>query len=239
MMTDESTNADTDMSGSARWDAPRDVPHWTPTPEARRRVANPQGVPLAMADGRTWVLAHGALAPTLLPEIDKIFDQQIITGTIPLGPALQVVGRLLVANYELTNEEIVRLLDGVADEAVVQAACEALFGPPVPRRTWSTWALSSLYANNIEPSTVPPWLLRDVLHQLVQTGRAMGQSAYIDSCAAVKARADLFASLDRGGVARPRHPDDPTRPPPAGPGQEQEQEQEHDHGLETDGNPLE
>jgi hypothetical protein len=172
----------------------------------------PQGVPLRMADGRTWVLAHGTLAPTLLPEVDKIFDQQIITGTIPLGPALQVVGRLLVANYELADDEVVRLLDGVEDEAVVLAACEALFGPPTPRRTWSMWALSALYANRIEPTDVPTWLLPEVLHQLVRTGRALAASDYIDSCAAAKARAQLFDQLGRGGVT-PRQVDDPTRTP--------------------------
>lgn len=184
------------------------VDPFAPSPEARKRVANPQGVPLRMGDGRTWVIAHGTLAPMLLPNIDRAFDQLQFTKSIDYGDALQVVCTLIAQNYDLTAEEIAALLAGVPDEEIAQAACIACFGPVRPRRTWSTWALSSLYANNIEPNAVPRWLLRDVLYQLVMTGRAMGQSDYIDSCAAVKEKAQIMDTMRGGGV---RMPDDPTQ----------------------------
>jgi hypothetical protein len=183
-----------------------------PDPAERRRMPNPQGVPVVLGGGRTWVLAHGALAHALLAQADAIFDSLMLTRSISLGPATVVAWKLLVANYHLTDEEAQILLAGASDEDLADAAADALFGVQPPRRTWSTWALSALYANGIDPAAVPPFLVHEVLHQLVQTGRAMGQSDYIDSAAAAQQRAALYAKIPGlaaaiAGVGKPAPPE--------------------------------
>jgi hypothetical protein len=165
------------------------------SPESRRRVTNPQGVPAVLADGRTWVLAHGGLKPALLALADEIYDDVTISQTFRVGAVIQAAWVLLLANYDLRDEELRTLLAGAETSTLSAAVLESLFGPERPRRTYTSWALSALYANGIEPSSVPPHLFPEVLHQLVRTGRAVPQGDYIDSASAMAQRAALLSML--------------------------------------------
>lgn len=187
-----------------------------PKPNDRKRVANPQGVSVRLRDGNTWVLAHGCLSPHLLSLTDELFDKLVLTKSIQLGPVLMAAHKLLVVNYDLADAEVCYLLSSVEDKDeqerldhdLAHAVMDSLTGPFIPRRTWSTWAMSSLYANGIEPMNVPPWLIPEVLHQLVATGRAMDRTEYIDSAAAASQRAELWARLPHPGTHR-QHPSQP------------------------------
>lgn len=173
------------------------------TPDDRARMPHPQGFPVILSDGQTWVLAHGCLKPRLLRETDEIFDDVMVTQIIPLPAAMRAAFILLMANYDVSQEEAYQLLQTAELRQLVTAVADSLLGPDRGHKTWSMWALSAFYSNGIEPMSVPPQLVPSVLLQLVKTGRAMGQTDFIDSAAAGAMRAQLLNTLP------------PQKPPPA------------------------
>ncbi|MHC5542097.1 hypothetical protein ACYOEI_28075, partial [Singulisphaera rosea] len=167
---------------------------------SRRRVPYPQGVPAVLSDKRTWILAHGGLAPTLLKTIDRLYDDRAIRHQVVMGDVLIAAWALLLANYELTDEEITTLLEGLPKEqeqALAQAVMDSLFGSQRNHRTYSEWALASLYAAGIEPSIVPPQLLPDVLDVLVMSRRTIPASQFISSSEAAAKRSRLLQMVTR------------------------------------------
>ena len=74
---------------------------------------------------------------------------------------------------------------------------EALFGPAILRRTYSTWAASALWANGLDPATIPAKLRPHVLNQLVGTGRALSINRYVESAVAAPQLAAFRARAAR------------------------------------------
>jgi hypothetical protein len=163
--------------------------------QSPRRGA-PRGVPVVLSDGRTWLLARPGLAPVLADVRDRLYDDLTVARRVRMGDVVQAAWVLLSANYDLADDDLERLLTGAGDRALVDAVLDAVFGPEAPRRTYTTWALSALAANGIDPAKVAPELVPDVLAQLVATGRACPEADYVDSARAAAKRTRL---LDMAG----------------------------------------
>lgn len=142
-----------------------------PGPEdcVRRRVV--AGTPVPMGDGRTWILAD--YVPRFAPCFDRAYDGNVLRASYQLEDIQLAASHLLLENYDLPPEAAAVLIGSADDAALVRAVEEALFGPVASHVTWSDWALGSLFANGIDPATVPPDRLRAVLEILVETGRAI------------------------------------------------------------------
>lgn len=171
-----------------------------PGPEQRCRNLEPQGVPVTLADGNSWVLAYGTLAPTLLRHIDEIYDKATLTDSVPMEHVLICAWQMLLANYNLSNEEAALLIYGSDHQKLADAVVASLFGEQPPRITYSTWALGAFFSNGLDPNDMPTWLIPTVLRELVATGRARPPEQCIDASVAKGRRADLMAQLQRGGV---------------------------------------
>lgn len=182
------------------------------TPRDRAYAPHPQGFPVVLGDGQTWTLAHGCLKPRLLGESDEIFDDVMLTKLIPLPAALRAAFQLLIANYNITEDEAYSLIQTADIGPLATAVADSLLGPETMHRTWSMWVLSAFYSNGIEPSEVPSWLVPEVMLQLVKTGRAMSMTDYIDSVSAGHRRSQLLDSLP------PPRPAPAAEPAPASPG---------------------
>lgn len=148
-------------------------------PRARRD--NPADVPIVLSDGRTWRLARPGVAPVLAEVRDRIYDDVTYRKRASMVDVLQAAWVMLVANYELADGEIERLLTGVDDGRLVAAVLDSLFGHTNPNRTYSEWVLSAFHANGIDPAKVPPALIPEVMTQLVGTGRALPEDKFITS----------------------------------------------------------
>lgn len=174
-----------------------------PSPEDCSRRTSAGGTPVLMGDGRQWPLAD--YIPSLGGAWDRLFDSNLLDGAYQPEDVRIAAGHLLLANFELAPEAVATLIVGADLAALVVAVENAMFGPLQKPRTWSDWALGSLYANGIDPAGVPPSRLRAVLEVLVECGRTVPSGRFIDSAIA----AGRFSSA-RSRAARSAEKVDPT-----------------------------
>lgn len=158
------------------------------TPEARA-VGTPEGTPAVLADGAAWTLA----ADVPLGGVwDDLYDQNVARGQYRPEDVLTAAYRLLRRNYRVTPAEAFELLRGVDPADLVGPVEDALFGSWTRNRTYSRWIEASLWAAGIDPETVPPELVRDVMDALVETGRAAPEGEFITVQAAMAKRHKLL-----------------------------------------------
>lgn len=162
-----------------------------------RAIAEPAGVPVVLGDGRTWLLAWAGVARVLDAARDRMDDAARLRGQVEMSDVYDVAHLLLRANYELSGAEAAGLLLEAGRDALATAAMAALFGEPKPRRTFTKWMMSSLYAAGLDPERIPPEWIPHVLDQLVSTGRAVPVGDYIDSAVAAPKLAALRARAAR------------------------------------------
>lgn len=150
-------------------------------PGDRARDRRPRGVPIDLADGRTWVIAHGGTRPGLAPVRDSLYADVTLGGKVPMLDLWWAALALLAANYDVTPSEGESLLIGVEPAALADAVMAALFGEPDRERTYSAWVETSLRGNAIDPAMIPPEQLPWVLELLVVTKRAIPPEKWIDA----------------------------------------------------------
>lgn len=168
------------------------------TPEARA-IGDPIGVALEVG-GRTWLLAHGGAAPILDPYRDRMDDQARLKGQVDMGDVFEVGRLMLASNYELTEPEVVEVLASADRQELVEAVMAALFGESAPRRTYTAWMISGLYAAGLDPEAIPARWIPQVLDRLVESKRLVPASEYIESAVAARR---LSAIRQRIAVAKP------------------------------------
>jgi hypothetical protein len=61
--------------------------------------------------------------------------------------------------------------------------------------TFTEWALSARLANNIEPSSVPPYLMPMVLEHLTRTGRALPENMMINVSVGMRKRHQILGAV--------------------------------------------
>jgi hypothetical protein len=165
-----------------------------PSPAERARPGHPRGTAVELA-GSPWTLADW------VPDVgaavwDRIVDDNILKGRYDAHDVLDAAHRLLRANYRLTASEAADLLLSGPPASLVPAVESALFGPRKERLTWGQWATSALLANGIDPTSIPPGMLRHVLAQLVGTGRALPEHKFISSQEYAARRSRRMSSMD-------------------------------------------
>ena len=169
--------------------------------ERDRRRPGACGVAATLADGRPWLLAEptfragGARGPLTTPDVDAALDrfyERIILGDdLPLADLLGIARVLLLANYDLSDDEAGDLLDvaaGPEAEALAAAVSEALLGPEHRVRNYSDWVRASFLGNGLGSAEVPASAVNDVLTLLLATGRTVPPAQFIDACRAAQDR---------------------------------------------------
>lgn len=168
------------------------------TPELRRTRPDITGFPVTI-DGQVWLFANAP--PALSPIWDEIFDQNQLDGGYAQPTLFVAAYRLLEANYLLTSDELIDLLNQLPVEDLVAPVENALFGPRRPHVTYGAWARASLLANGLDPDRLPPADRRLVLEQLVAMGRARNPAKVITSAMTSRKRA-AFSGLVQGLLAQ-------------------------------------
>jgi hypothetical protein len=163
-----------------------------PTPETRA-IGIPAGSPVTLADGREWLLSFDL--PYLGSVWDALYDSNALQGKYDTGDVLTAAHRLVQANYRLTDEEAFELVH-VDPRSLISAVERALYGPNDGHQTWSDWVIASLWANGINPTTIPRARLHKVLDLLEAIKRTIPAEQYVSSQAAMAARRQLFQSIN-------------------------------------------
>lgn len=157
---------------------------------------------MKLADGQPWILAEPSFRPSLSGlttpnvdhEIDRFHEQVVLGNDVYLSDILSVARRLLICNYELTNDEVAILLEvaeGTEAESLAKAVLESVFGPDQRSRTYTDWVRASLLANGLTQSEIPAAAVNDVLSILIATNRTMSPSHFVDVCRAASDRDSL------------------------------------------------
>jgi len=159
------------------------------------------GVPGTIAEiaGVPWVFA--AYIPYLDYVWDQLFDQNMVAGRYEDGLLVKGGLRLLAEANDLTEAEAVGLIAAAKPADLVRPVEVAFMGADPAYRSYSDWARSALWANGIDPESVPPAVRRDTLVHLVETGRAVPAEDFVSSAEAATAR----AALARMGARRNGH----------------------------------
>lgn len=171
-------------------DAPPDA--GGPDPEARKRPGA-RGTPVRLG-GSDWLLAD--FVPALGQVWDDLYDSNVLEGRYEAADVQRAAVRLLWANYDLSADEAVGLALGADPGSLVGAVEAALFGESRPHRTYSDWAISSLLANGLDPKRVPPESLRDVLDQLVISGRAVAPDEFVTTLRYARERREILSDVE-------------------------------------------
>jgi hypothetical protein len=169
--------------------------------EPSRRKAGASGLPVRLADGADWLLAipryrstgERLTAPDVDGELDRLFERSVLTGEVALTDVWSAARTMLLANYDLLDEEFVDLvrLPKAGRQSFVTAVLEALFGDTQAARSYTAWCRASLLANGIVPAEISPADLANVLTILVSTRRTIPASQFIDASRAAEEQAAL------------------------------------------------
>lgn len=179
----------------------------SPTPEPLeydRRRPGATGVPVELADGQTWILASpvyharpGSLTePPVDEAVDRIFESTLLNGNVSVCDVLGVARALLKANYDLSDDEVARVLSvspGGECRTLAGAVQDALFGPDTASKTYTDWVRASLYANGLTEAAIPARDVVNTLAILAATNRTIPLSRFADACRLLDERARLEA----------------------------------------------
>jgi hypothetical protein len=149
---------------------------------ALRAVGEPRGIPITI-NGAEWLLAHGGAATILDSLRDRMDDQVRLTSKVDMSDVIEVARLCLLSNFELTEEEVLRLLVDADRKELVDAVMEAVFGSPHPK-TYTLWMQASLYANGLRPDDIPAHVLPHVLGLLVGLKKTVPASQFTDAAIA-------------------------------------------------------
>jgi hypothetical protein len=170
--------------------------------EQERRKPGAEGTPVLLADGRHWLLANpmynpgpgGLTSPPVDGPLDRCFESSILGEGLDLTDVWQAARQLLLANYDLTDDELSRLLSvapGPESRALASEVIRALFGSDAEERSYTRWVRACLLANGLSGVNIPARDLPNVLAVLVATNRAIPLSRFADACRLLDERARL------------------------------------------------
>ena len=184
-----------------------------PNPETSRRGGIiPRGNDLLLADGNFWTLAD--FVPTFGDVWDRIYDDNLLATHYDRGDMLLAGVRLLLANYDLPADFAAWLIQEAEIEQLRDAVEAAIFGQKDQIRTWSKWAQAALWANGIDPATLPAQQLRPVLDQLVMAGRAAPSVNWTTAGQAYRQRKELDEQFKNAGIKPSPYVAPPSKPEP-------------------------
>jgi hypothetical protein len=145
-----------------------------PDPARKERDRPTRGVEIK-SGGRTWKLAELGLARAVTEQRDRLHDDICLYSEVNLKEIRTCAWLALEANYNLTPEETMTIIEGTDPSELTEAVVKSVFVHETEQaeETYTNWAKSSLMANGIDPATTPKAMISHILRQLVATGRAM------------------------------------------------------------------
>jgi hypothetical protein len=170
--------------------------------ERERRKPGADGTPVRLADGRLWLLASptykagpGSLtSPPVDGPLDRFFECSVLGESLKLTDVWEAARQLLLANYDLTDDELSRLLSvapGPESRTLASEVVRALFGSDDEEKSYSRWVRACLLANGLGDEKIPAADLPNVLAVLVATNRTIPLSRFADACRVQDERARL------------------------------------------------
>ena len=165
-----------------------------PTPIAEKRLKKTaRGTITAQICDQTWLFAD--YVPSLGRVWDRIYDANCLRGEYPILDVQLAAYRLLVANYELLDDEAIVLIRSAETSDLVKAVETALFGPEKTHRTYTDWVTGSLATNGLKVSDIPAHQLNSVLEMLVATNRAVAPKDWISAAEYAVQRKAILGSV--------------------------------------------
>ena len=142
-----------------------------------------------LAEPRFRPTSAGLTTPDVDAEIDRFYERIVLGEDLPLVDIMAVARILLLANYDLIDEEAAGLLEveaGAEAETLAGAVLESVFGPDQRDRGYVDWVRASLLANGLDASQIPASAINDVLTILMATNRTVPPSQFVDACRAAR-----------------------------------------------------
>lgn len=170
--------------------------------EHERRKAEASGEPVRLADGNVWLLAapeyrprgEGLTRPCVDHPLDRMFESAVLDEGVSWRDLGETARGLLLANYDLCDEELGDLLavsPGPEARTLAAEVLRILLGPNRQEKTFTRWVRASLLANGLADVAVPADDLLNVLAVLVATNRTVPLARFADACRVVEERARL------------------------------------------------
>jgi hypothetical protein len=148
--------------------APADRPL---TPEARRRPDAAEGWPAVLADSREWHLLD--YMPKLGGVWDKLYNDNRLSGEYELPDLQLAASELLRPQYDVSRLEAAWLIGHAEPQAICTAVETAMFDLAPKPFNLSHWIVANLLINGIDPATLPPAELPNVMHALEKGRRVI------------------------------------------------------------------
>ena len=160
------------------------------------------GSAVRLADGMAWLLAtprYRAAGRTLtMPRVDRpldqLFERTVFDEATPIETIWEAARALLLANYDLADDELADLLSvapGDESRELALAGLDALYGPADGSKTYCDWVRASLLANGLGEVEIPTRDLPNVLAILVSTHRTIPVARFVEACRVAEEREDL------------------------------------------------
>jgi hypothetical protein len=177
----------------------------SPTPEPieyERRKPAASGTIVKLGDGQPWLLANPSYSPRLKGltqplidrALDRLFESSVLDGNLALSDVAEVGRALLKENYELSENEVTRLLTvspGPECRALASAVLDAMFGSDQTEKSFSAWVRATLLANGLCGIEIPAKDLLNVLAVLLTTNRTIPLSKFAEACRLLDERSQL------------------------------------------------
>ena len=155
-----------------------------------------------LADGESWLLANpvfqagpeGLTRPMGDQPLDNLVERAIRGEDLEIAHLFEVAKELLIANYELSNEEVGCLLEfasGTESRKFFESLLSALFGFNEKSKSYTNWVRASLLASGLAAQEIPASDLFDVMAILVATNRTVPLSKFADACRELEERSRL------------------------------------------------
>lgn len=184
-----------------------------PLTPADRSLSLPErpitGIPMRLADGNDWLLAHMGNAEGGGPLRNQLCDSVFFAGRLPATLLHPLVHHALAINYEISEKETFDLLfsEGYSPFKAVDdqpAPVKAVVGAWLPSEEdcefeYDDWLRSSLIINGIDPATIPADDVPAVVAHLRGLGKIIEPSIFVGAMREGAKRQD---HLDRVRVLR-------------------------------------
>jgi hypothetical protein len=158
------------------------TPHATSPGLEPRVLARSTQIPgTAIASlGHDWTLAALGLARILTPHRDQMYVDRLLYQDVANSNVRTCAWYMLTANYDLTSTQAIEILSGADPMKLIDAVFAGIFVHVrnQAEETYTMWVRSSLLANNIDPASLEVGDIPYVLHQLVETNRAIPRSDF-------------------------------------------------------------
>ena len=168
------------------------------------RIFDPtvEGVPIVLADGATWMIPRSLTSTKLNAERDEIADAYWNGRGVRDTTFQGVTLALMLSAYNANPEELAPLI-AEADQGNLLTAVKIAIVGNYPNQdvihTHSEWIMSGLFANGINPKTVPSNLIEGIVKHLVETGRMAQPWGFITSAYGMRKRGEAIGMITGDG----------------------------------------